>query len=212
MFPKLRVALIALAVGTGCHRPDNAHQTLPGKELYRSCAPCHLDLGQGSPALQAPAIAGLPDWYVEAQLSKFRTGARGAHPDDYEGLRMRPMSRQLMSLEEVKAVTRYVSSLPSAKPMHSVKGGDAKAGQASFATCMACHGDQAQGNVSTRAPPLWNQSDWYMLAQLKKFKAGVRGSSPADASGASMRAMSAVLADEQMMKNVVAYIASLRAR
>ena len=54
-----------------------------------------------------------------------------------------------------------------------------------------------------------NQHDWYHLAQLKKFKSGVRGSNPQDITGAQMRPMSMLLADEQMMKDVVAYIKTL---
>jgi hypothetical protein len=48
-----------------------------------------------------------------------------------------------------------------------------------------------------------------MLAQLKKFKTGVRGANPADTTGNTMRAMSAILVDEQMMKNVIAHIGTL---
>ncbi|MBI2301994.1 MAG: beta-galactosidase trimerization domain-containing protein, partial [Armatimonadetes bacterium] len=39
-------------------------------------------LDQIDPSLGAPAIAGLSAWYVEAQLRKFRIGARGTHPSD----------------------------------------------------------------------------------------------------------------------------------
>ena len=41
------------------------------------------------------AIAGQAQWYLEAQLVKFKNGVRGAHPDDMEGSRMRPMARTL---------------------------------------------------------------------------------------------------------------------
>ena len=36
-------------------------------------------------------------WYIEAQLGFFRNGGRGDHPQDIPGLRMRPMSRSLMT-------------------------------------------------------------------------------------------------------------------
>jgi cytochrome c553 len=208
MLPHFRITVLALALCAGCYRPDGAHPTLSGKELFRACTACHLDHGQGSATVQAPAIAGLPDWYIESQITKFRTGIRGAHPDDYEGLRMRPMSRQMMNPDEIRAVVKYVSSLPAVKSEHMVKDGDAKAGQASYATCVACHGANGEGNLATKGPPLKDQPDWYMLAQLKKFKAGVRGANPNDTTGNTMRAMSAIMVDEQMMKNVVAYISS----
>lgn len=210
MHPTLRITLLALALtASACLRPDGATPTLSGHELFRSCTSCHGEQGQGNPEIQTPAIAGLPDWYLESQITKFRTGVRGAHPDDYEGLRMRPMSRQLMNPAEIKAVVAYIASMPVMKSEKRVKDGDAVAGAASYATCVACHGAKGEGNLATKGPPLANQPDWYMVAQLKKFKSGIRGTNPADTTGATMRAMSLIMADEQMMKNVVAHIATL---
>lgn len=206
----LRIAaLLIVAFAIGCHRPDGAQATPSGAELFRSCDSCHGAQGLGNPQIQAPAIAGLPDWYVEAQLQKFRTGIRGAHPDDHEGLRMRPMSRQMMNAAEVTAVAKYVSTLPGSKTEPQIKDGNAQMGAASYATCIACHGMKGEGNAAMKAPPLVRQSDWYLLSQLKKFKAGIRGANPADVSGNTMRAMSSVVADEQAMKNVIAHIGTL---
>jgi cytochrome c553 len=146
---------------------------------------------------------------VEAQLHKFRTDVRGAHPDDAEGLRMRPMSRQLMNEAELTTVAAYVAGLPRAPSAKTLAGGDATAGAAAFATCTACHGPTGQGNQALNAPPLVGQADWYLLAQLKKFKAGIRGANPKDASGATMRPMAMTLADEQAMHNVLAHVATL---
>ena len=44
---------------------------------------------------------------------------------------------------------------------------------------------------------------------LNKFKKGIRGTNPRDTTGATMRPMSMILADEQAMKNVVAHISTL---
>ncbi|MBL8919234.1 MAG: c-type cytochrome [Myxococcaceae bacterium] len=199
---------IATLATVGCIRPDGAKKTLPGKELFAACASCHGETGTGQANIAAPNIAGLPAWYVEAQLVKYRSGARGNHPEDLEGLRMRPMSRQMMDEAEVKAVSAYVATLPAVKQAPSVQGGDASAGAAAYATCLACHGDKGQGNQALNAPPLAGQYDWYLVNQLKKFKAGVRGANPADITGGQMRPMSMTLADEQAMKNVVAHIST----
>ena len=211
MNPIIRITCLGLAaaLSSGCYRPDGAQKVISGKEMFRACSACHGEHGQGSAFIAAPAIAGLPDWYVESQVTKFRTGIRGAHPDDPEGLRMRPMSRQMMNLDEVRAVTRYVASLPVQKSERLVKDGDAKAGAASYATCIACHGAKGEGNAATKGPPLAHLPDWYMLSQLEKFKAGIRGATPNDTTGATMRAMSSIMIDKQMMKNVVAYISTL---
>ena len=58
--------------------------------------------------------------------------------------------------------------------------------------------------------PLRYSSDWYLLVSLEKFKAGVRGSAPGDKTGSVMRPMAAMLTDEQAMKDVIAYIMTLR--
>jgi cytochrome c553 len=60
-----------------------------------------------------------------------------------------------------------------------------------------------------KAPPLTHASDWYLLAQLQKFKEGHRGLA-GDMEGATMRPQVAMLPDEQAMKDVVQYIATLK--
>lgn len=201
------LALASLAT-VGCIRPDGAAKTLPGNELFAACVSCHGDQGHGNATIAAPNIAGLPAWYVEAQLVKYRSGIRGAHPEDLEGLRMRPMSRQLMNEAEVKAVSAYVATLPAMKATASLEKADAAAGAGSYATCLACHGDKGQGNEALKAPPLAGQYDWYLVSQLKKFKAGIRGTNPLDVTGGQMRPMSMTLADDQAIKNVVAHIST----
>ncbi len=202
------LAAILLVGLVGCHAPSAPTGSARGPALFETCAACHGDDGQGRPEYGAPAIAGLDAWYVEAQLEKFRTGARGAHPDDAAGLRMRPMARQLDGAENVHAVAEYVASLPPTNPSATLTG-NAEAGEALFATCATCHGEGARGNVDRGAPPLHAASDWYLLAQLQKFKAGVRGTNPADTTGAQMRPMALGLADEAAMRDVLSYIATL---
>lgn len=207
-----RLILLGLTIATlatmGCIRPDGAKKTLPGKELFAACVSCHGETGTGDAKLAAPNIAGLPAWYVAGQLVKYRSGIRGAHPDDLEGLRMRPMSRQMMDEAEVKAVAEYVASLTPVKQAPSLKDADATAGAGSYSVCLACHGDKGQGNQALNAPPLAGQYDWYLVSQLKKFKGGIRGANPLDVTGGQMRPMSMILADEQAMKNVVAHIST----
>jgi cytochrome c oxidase subunit 2 len=80
----------------------------------------------------------------------------------------------------------------------------------SYAVCLACHGDKGQGNEQLKSPPIHAQADWYVVSQLKKFKAGIRGANPNDVTGLQMRPMSMILADEQAMKNVAAHVATLQ--
>ena len=124
-------------------------------------------------------------------------------------MRMRPMARTLRSEADVEAVATYVTSLPVQKPAPSLAGGDATRGQALYAPCIACHGVDGAGNQALGSPPINQLNDWYLLTQLQHFKAGVRGTRPGDTNGALMRPMSMTLADEQAMKDVIAYIVTL---
>ena len=170
---------------------------------------CHGTQGQGNPKFNAPAIAGLPKWYIEAQLHKFRSGVRGTHPQDITGMQMRPMAISFHNDQDLQAVAGYVTNLP--RPGASfTTGGDAAKGSTLYAPCTACHGVDGAGNEQLKAPPLKNASDWYLIAQLKKFKAGERGANPGDLEGAQMRPMAAILTDEQAIKDVVAHIMTLK--
>lgn len=180
-----------------------------GRVVYQTCAPCHGESAEGNEAYGAPAIAGLEAWYLQTQLEHFRSGARGAHPEDTAGLRMRPMVQTLRSDDDLESVVAYVASLPAAQPSASVSGGSAERGRAIYATCAECHGADGAGDQERGAPRLAGGSDWYFVAQLAKFKAGIRGADPRDTTGMTMRPMAMALADEQAMRDVVAYIATL---
>lgn len=205
------VALAAL-IGTfagGCATAPAPGSPEDGQALFNDyCAPCHGPTGQGNGAIAAPSIAGLPAWYVEAQLTKFREGVRGTHFDDIEGMRMRPMSKALSDAAQVPSVAAHVAALPVQRPAPTLEG-DAEAGKALFTTCTACHQADAGGNEALHAPSLLAQPDWYLVHQLDKFKTGVRGAHPKDTTGAQMAPMAKTLPDEAAMKNVVAYVMTL---
>lgn len=195
----------ALVAGCGTQSPA-AH----GAQLFKTCVPCHGPRGQGNLALRTPAIAGLPDWYLTAEITKFQRDIRGAHPDDMEGHRMRPMARTLYHKGDVEDVVAYVSKLAPVWVPPVMKGGDVAAGHQRYSTvCIACHGADGHGGQALGAPPIAGQADWYLQAQLEKFKTGMRGAHPDDKSGAMMRAMSSTLADTLAMRDVVAYVKTL---
>jgi len=165
--------------------------------------------GSGNAAIGAPNIAGMKEWYVEEELDKFRAGIRGMHFSDVEGMKMRPMALSLTSEDDVKAVSRYVETM-SPVPHPATLPGDAQAGQAIFATCAACHGDGGAGNPDLKAPRIAGVDDWYLATELRKFRSGVRGTNPKDAEGRLMRPMARGLANEDAIRNVVAYIGTLK--
>lgn len=217
---------LALAALFGVPSPAAAEEDLArGEKLFALCSQCHGAAAQGNQAIGAPAIAGLPAWYLKSQLQKFSNGLRGRHFDDIEGMRMRPMSLWLVAGRHasgdlaanptapdpnIDAVSAYVAGLAPAKPAPVLQGGNAAAGAASFPLCGSCHGMNGEGSEPQSAPPLAGQSDWYLLTSLQKFRAGARGyDGPNDPFGATMAGMANVLADEQAMKDVVAHIATL---
>lgn len=87
--------------------------------------------------------------------------------------------------------------------------GDVAKGKALYNICAACHGANAEGTAMLNAPANAGQDPWYMIRQLKNFRAGIRGAHPDDTFGAQMRPMAMVLAGDQDIEDVVAYITSL---
>lgn len=179
-----------------------------GAELFETCAPCHGDAGVGNPDIAAPAIAGLPQWYVEEQLRGFQNEYRGDHAGDLPGLRMRPMAVSLTRDGDVESVSQYVASLDAVYPASTLHG-NAGAGAASYVVCVACHGEDGLGNPDLHAPPIVQLDDWYLLNQLRNFKSGARGARPDDTWGQTMRVNSLALTDEAM-QDVIAYVQTLR--
>lgn len=214
-------------------KAKDAHNGKLAIQLYQLCTACHGPQGHGNRELMAPAIAGLPEWYLINQLRKFKTGARGAHPADISGLRMRPMARTLdsgVNTErnskeiDLHTIAHHVSQLPP-KPQGKLTSGEFKGdpvnGQKIYAQagtgCVQCHSDTARAKLPKslwKAPPQENLEDWYMLEQLKKFKYRIRGGlspkdkdgNPRDIDGMQMYGPVLVLKDEQAMKDVIAYI------
>ena len=205
----LRAAPVLLVTVFGACDTTPEQGIARGDALYDTCAPCHGVQGGGNQELGAPPIAGLPQWYIEAQLEKFENGWRGAHPLDTVGIRMRSMANALDLDGDRTSVAQYVAQMPQMNPEPVLQVGDAQAGATPFQTCIACHGPDGTGIEAVNAPPLVGQADWYLLAQLRKFRAGWRGTHPQDISGATMRPNSLLL-DDAAMENVVAYIQTLQ--
>jgi cytochrome c oxidase subunit 2 len=180
-----------------------------GRKLFALCAQCHGPEADGNRLYLAPSIAGLNQWYLEGQLKFFRSGVRGLHPDDIAGMRMAPMARTLRDDADIVAVAAYVASLPARRPAPQIDGGDPEAGKTHYAVCTACHGAEGTGNEQMGSPALRHASDWYLLSQLEKFRAGIRGVNPGNPNGNVMRPMAMTLPNEQALLDVIAYIGTL---
>ena len=187
------------------------------RALYvAACESCHGTDGRGNPRIDAPVLAGLSAAYLERQIDGFRRGYRGSHPEDLEGLEMRPMVEGLAGADRA-AVAAWLASLSAPRPAADAETtgadaprGDPGRGQTLYAACAVCHGPSGEGNDALRAPRLAGQASWYTRRQLRKFIDGIRGSHPDDASGASMRASVADLAPGDAA-DIVAWIETLPA-
>jgi cbb3-type cytochrome c oxidase subunit III len=201
------IGLLAWAVASAGCGAASASATPSGAQLYRSCVSCHGPSGEGNALIGAPRLAGMPAWYVASQVERFQTGLRGQHPDDVEGLRMRAMSKQMLSKAEVETVATYIAALaPVTNP--ATLPAPAAATQSAFTLCTTCHGDRGQGNEQVHAPPLAGQDDWYVARQLRKFRSRVRGTAAGDPIGPVMQAMSLTIAPENI-DALAAYVHAL---
>ena len=180
-----------------------------GKALYATCAACHGPNAGGNKAMNSPKTAGQHGWYIKRQLQAFKEGIRGTAPGDVYGAQMRPMAMTLANEAAIDNVVAYIATLSAPTPAVTVKG-DVAVGKQLYTTCAACHGAKAEGNVQLNSPRLSDQDDWYLVRQLQNYKTGVRGSNPKDVYGMQMKPMAGMLANDQAINNVVAYIGTLK--
>lgn len=75
------------------------------------CGACHGGRAEGNDALEAPALAGVDDWYLMSQLKAFKNGVRGLHADDRLGAQMRSMAAVLVNERAARDVVSYIRSL-----------------------------------------------------------------------------------------------------
>ena len=146
---------------------------------------------------------------MKRQLTYFKEGARGAHPEDVYGQQMAAMTMTLADEKAIDDVVAYIRTLPD-QPAPSTVDGDVARGEKIYATCGACHGYEGQGIQATNAPRTAGMSDWYLVTQLKNFKNGIRGAHAQDMYGMQMEMMAASLVADEAINDVVAYATSLR--
>jgi cytochrome c553 len=174
------------------------------------CAACHGLRGEGNVVLRTPSIAGLPEWYVTLQLGKFRANQRGVDPLDADGQRMHAVARTL-SPDDISTLATTVTAMER-HPTRNTLGGDATRGKPLYEDyCTACHRYNGSGELAFNSAPLTGLQDWYLMAQVAKFRAGIRGAAPSDEDGPKMHVVANDLTDAHF-RDVMAYIAELATR
>lgn len=82
-----------------------------GAVLFAACASCHGEKGQGNPSFNAPALAGMSDWYLAIQLNNYRNGLRGYDSKDANGTVMKAASMALPDTQAIYDVVAYINTL-----------------------------------------------------------------------------------------------------
>ena len=174
------------------------------------CTSCHGSALQGDEQQAAPLLAGREAWFLAEQMRAFKKGWRGTGADQ-SGAAMRAIA---MTLDDktIDALSAEIAAMPA--PQASAKKDPsaeitALAAPRYNAVCSACHGSKAQGNKRLKAPALSALSEGYLLAQINKFRQGIRGAHPDDKAGAQMRRSAANIADDKEADALAQYIRQL---
>jgi len=176
-----------------------------GAKLFATCAACHGNQGEGTPALNVPAIAGQDAAYLERQLRNFRSGRRGTHQSDAVGAQMRAIALSLDEATVAKLAT-LVASLPKTLDKGAASGNLHNGSNLYYGKCGACHGGKAEGNPQLAAPRLAGLDATYIKRQIAHFRDGVRGTDPKDIPGRQMAMMARTLATERDLEDVITFI------
>ena len=95
------------------------------------------------------------------------------------------------------------------RELQGIPAGNPAAGETAYLPCSACHGERGQGNPGMQGPALAGLPGWYLERQLRHYRQGIRGVQEEDTLGQQMAAMAGVLADDQAVRDVSAWLASL---
>jgi cytochrome c553 len=218
LFCGMSAVLVSLVLGscaedapTTPEDPRLAPESVPvaGTGVYGEvCAACHGVKGEGKEELFSPSIAGLPAWYGEEQLRKFRSGQRGFHPEDLPGQQMRAISLTLTD-EQISEAAASVAVMPMIPTTAPPAGADLEGGRFHFANaCMECHRYNGMGEIVFHSAPLVSLNASYLKRQLRQYRAGWRGAGAGDLYGQKMADITSQLSDAEIDR-LVDYIGAL---
>jgi cytochrome c553 len=82
-------------------------------------------------------------------------------------------------------------------------------GRKLYFACSSCHWETGEGSEAFGAPALAGLPEAYLVRQVEHFKSGLRGTDAHDASGRQMALLAKTLRDEESVRAVSCYIATL---
>ena len=177
--------------------------TTKKQTLIKHCLTCHstVEMQRG------PLLQGLEEWYLEEQMEAFKEGSRGADTKDKNGLLMHSAVKDLPD-EDLQFAAAWFANQPRPEISAVVKGDISKGKELYKTACFSCH-EHPMGKFFSRSPDLYKMEDWYLMTQLRAYKAGWRGVDPRDSHGIKMKAAIEPYSIKQM-QDVVAYLAQFK--
>ena len=196
--------LLALS-NANAEEPANIYMQGGSQPGAAPCVACHGADAMGLAAAGFPRLAGISADYLSKQLHDFQSGKRISPV-------MQPLAKALTEAD-IKSVTTAIAAtpapeVPAINRSVSPKGvGETLALRGAWdrqiPECVSCHGPGGVG-VGSAFPPLANQSEMYLIAQLNAWRDGTRRNDPNDLMGHIAKALS-----EDEIKAVAQYFASV---
>lgn len=205
----MRIFLFLALAGAVFGQDDSEAEHRVRHFWMNECATCHAGNGQGIDEIKAPAIAGLPDYYVMQQVRKYRDGLRGLG-DEPGDENVAFMHREAADLDDdlFRELAKLIAGLQPRQTVHSVIG-DIERGEQVYAKhCAECHGGDAQGDAAKEAPPLHGFQDWYLVQQIERFRKGKRKADPWNVESVKMHLMARSLWRKRDVNGVAAFIST----
>ena len=201
-FLVISLTLLLASCSTDFSQPLDS-LTVKKQTLIKHCLTCHstLEMQRG------PLLQGLEAWYLEEQLEAFKEGSRGGHPKDKNGLLMQSAVKDLPD-EDLKFAANWFANQPRPEIKPIIKGDIIKGKELYKTACFSCH-EHPMGKFFSRSPDLYKTEDWYMMTQLRAYKAGWRGVDPRDNHGIKMKTAIEPYSIKQM-QHIVAYLAQFQ--
>jgi cytochrome c oxidase subunit 2 len=82
-----------------------------GAVLFRTCAACHGEYGQGMAATNAPRLSHMSDWYLARQLKNFKDGTRGSQHHDLYGQQMAMITGIIPDAQTIDDLLAFINTL-----------------------------------------------------------------------------------------------------
>jgi cytochrome c553 len=169
----LLAAMLAAPLGLQASADDNGAELEPdleaGKVMFRQCALCHGQHGQGILGGKYPRIAGMPEYYLLNALNDYKAGERGYDAMVVVGALQTADDQDLLNL------AAYISDIDITLDVPGPEDGSARSGKRTYKSdCKTCHGRKGEGKSRKESPPLRGQYHEYLMRQIALFKSNER--------------------------------------